>query len=412
MTRSILLIFILVVSTWPAVKTARNVSAAERQSALKSILHSTHASFGEFDNAAALAPFLDRLSKLTPATAIHILHLGDSHTASDDWANAMRKRLQARFGAGGPGFALAGYPFRGYRRFDVAGSSSSGWHTAGTLAAPQAAPGDGRNGLGGVSLSSNSPDQTITLTADAEFIRVFYLRQPGGGSVQLSDDDMPVATIQTDGESGAAYYTHAAQPGTHHYTLRTLESAPVRIFGWVAERPAGLTYEAAGINGIQAPALLDWDPAILADQLAQRDPALIVLAYGTNEAVNAGWTAEGYSKQFSRVLERFRQAAPGASILVIGPPDALFRARAGRFTTAHLSSVIEVQRAVAVRQGCAFWDWRARMGGAGAGREWLRAGLAQPDRLHLTSAGYGLVGELLTGDLMEQYRRFQAAKAE
>ncbi len=46
--------------------------------------------------------------------------------------------------------------------------------------------------------------------------------------------------------------------------LRTLSSAPVRLFGWVAQNHAGVTYETLGINGAQANLMLDWNSAILA----------------------------------------------------------------------------------------------------------------------------------------------------
>ena len=55
--------------------------------------------------------------------------------------------------------------------------------------------------------------------------------------------------------------------------------------------------------------------------IERRNPALIVLAYGTNEAGRKDWTLETYRDMYSQLIGRLRTAAPTATILVVGPPD-------------------------------------------------------------------------------------------
>ena len=372
------------------------------------VKNETAAAGGTLENAAGLVPFFEQLSHPPATGALHVMQYGDSHTASDDWANAMRMGLQSRFGAGGPGFALAGRPFRGYRRFDVWGESSTGWYTDGLVGRT----GDGMYGLGGVSITARSAGQTVSLKAECPELQLFYLQQPGGGQMEFIVDDAPVQTISTDGPLSPGYFKYQPTDGTHEYLLRTMSGSPVRLFGWVAENRSGVTYETLGINGAQAGMLLDWNESIVASQLAQHEPALIVIAYGTNEAVSPRWTVEGYRTAFTEVVQRFRHAAPTASILVVGPPDCEMRVGQRRAPYPHLTEVIEVQRQVAYQHGCSFWDWRARMGGPGAVDEWVNAGLSQPDRVHLTMAGYRMLGDLLISEMMEQYKRFLAVRAD
>jgi lysophospholipase L1-like esterase len=194
--------------------------------------------------------------------------------------------------------------------------------------------------------------------------------------------------------------------------VTTINDAPVRLFGWVAQNHSGITYETLGINGAKAGMLLDWNQTILAGEMASRDPALIVVAYGTNEALSRGWTEADYRSAFTEVIRRLRADAPVASILVVGPPDCLQRYRGRRLPFPHLDDVIEIQRQVALENGCAFWDWRSRMGGAGSVRQWVQAGLSQGDYVHFTGAGYRLVGDMLIEELMDQYNRFLAVRAE
>ena len=96
-------------------------------------------------------------------------------------------------------------------------------------------------------------------------------------------------------------------------------------FGWVTENPKGITYESMGINGAEAALIQRWDEAMHAAYLKRRDPALIVLAYGTNEAGDSKWTEAGYLETFSAILQRLRRAVPASSILVLGPPDRFVR---------------------------------------------------------------------------------------
>jgi lysophospholipase L1-like esterase len=384
------------------------VSPAVRDAALRAIDERTAQPIDILAGGGALVPFFEQLSHPPENMSLHILQYGDSHTASDDWANQLRQDFQGKFGAGGPGYTLPGHPFLGYRRFDSHGSNSRGWYTGGIVTRKD----DGIDGLGGISLTSHTAGEVVTLTVECEQIELHYLRQPGGGQLEFSVDGTALETIDTDGDLGPGLYSYSASAGPHEYRLRTLSAAPVRLFGWVAQNHAGVTYETLGINGAQASLLLDWNPAVLAPELMSRDPALIVLAYGTNEALNRSWTAEQYRTNLTEIIRRLRDAAPVASILLIGPPDCEYRARGRRLPFPHLDQVIEIQRDVALANGCAFWDWRRAMGGEGSVRQWVQAGLGQGDYTHLTGAGYRMVGGMLFDELMAQYNRFQTIRAE
>ena len=385
-----------------------HVSPKVRQAAYEAVSTRAERPAVAIAGAGALVPFFEQISHAQTGGAVHILQYGDSHTASDDWADSMRQALQNKFGVGGPGFTLAGHPFTGYRRFDIRGTSSRGWITEGLVGHP----GDGIHGLSGVSISTVSAGETVSVTSDCEQIKLHYLQQPGGGQLEFSVDGNALDTIATDGELSPGIYQYTSTGGVHEYAVRTLNDSPVRLFGWVAQNRLGVTYETLGINGAQASLLLDWNESILDAEMADREPALIVVAYGTNEALSARWTEADYRAAFTRVLQRLRAAAPLASILVIGPPDCEKRLRGKRVPFPHLEGVIDIQRQSALDTGCAFWDWRSRMGGPGSVRQWVQAGLGQGDYTHLTSAGYRLVGIMLFDELMNLYNHFLTVRNE
>ena len=123
----------------------------------------------------------------------------------------------------------------------------------------------------------------------------------------LSDALVGPAVIDTDGEGMPMVHPLPLGAGTHLLTARTMDRKPVRIHGWVTENSRGLTWEMMGINGAQASIGLKWLDAGLAPVYLHRQPALIVLAYGTNEARNRDWTYEGYRDMFVSLLDKYRR---------------------------------------------------------------------------------------------------------
>lgn len=359
----------------------------------------------------ALVPVFEQLTRLSagqPPKAVHMMHFGDSHTAADEWTGGLRDLFKGKFGDGGSGFSMAGRPFPGYRRFDAPSGASTLWHSYGG----HTGSGDGYFGLGGVSILSSRPGQSVFLDAECDRLEIDYLLQPGGGSLALYDNDQRVDEISTDGELGPGYTAYEISTGQHRFKLVTLDSRPIRLFGWAADRSAGVTYEALGLNGAEAAVIEHWNEAMTATYLQHRNPGLIVLAYGTNEATDPSWDLDSYHTMFGDLLDRLRRAAPAASILVVGPGDRWRNVRGKWQVVDGIDKIIEAQQAACKEHGCAFWNTRERMGGKGAMRDWVYAGLAQWDYVHFTSPGYHRLASVMYGDVIQQFEAYQKTRAD
>nr|MDP9114801.1 hypothetical protein [Acidobacteriota bacterium] len=189
------------------------------------------------ENAAALVPFFEQLYRQQHGELtgpLRALHYGDSHVAADEWTGDIREHLQMTFGDGGSGYSIAGRPWNSYRRLDVKSGSTRGWHSDGLVGRS----GDGIYGLGGVSMSTSAPGQSIFLLAEGQSFELYYLQQPAGGAIQIYDNGTPVDRLSTAGETAPRYFHYDAAPGQHRLEVETLEHAPVRLFGWVAEKPS------------------------------------------------------------------------------------------------------------------------------------------------------------------------------
>jgi lysophospholipase L1-like esterase len=385
------------------------VSSAARAAAQRKVDEYLEASAANpFQQPAALVPFFEQLRRLQATEdkqPVHIIQWGDSHTAADDFTGGLRDAFQERFGNGGSGFSLAGHPFPGYRRFDAHGGGTPLWRTEGG----RAGNGDGWFGLGGIGIVADRPGQSVFLTTECDRLEVQFLQQPGGGRLALYDYDDHLDDINTDGELAAGFVRYMTLPGSHRFLLRTLDRKPVRVFGWVADKAAGVTYEALGLNGAEAGVILKWNPEMLATYVQRRGPALIVLAYGTNEASDPYWHNESYREMFAKLVARLREAAPTATILALGPADRWSVVRGRWQLVSGIDGIIADQQAVCKQLGCVYWDTRERMGGTGAMRDWLYAGLAQADRVHFNSPGYRKLASVLFADLMKQFEIYEHA---
>jgi lysophospholipase L1-like esterase len=182
-----------------------------------------------------------------------------------------------------------------------------------------------------------------------------------------------------------------------------------------AERDqAGVTFDALGINGARADRVLAWDESIFSAHLATRNPDLIIIAYGTNEAGDDDFNAAVFFEQFTALLERLKRAVPGASLLVISPPDRAVRSGRRWMTIATLPIVVAAERRAARDAGVAFWDTYTAMGGAGSIAGWARMSqpLAQADRVHLTGTGYRLIAEAIHAELLRGYLASTQTRAQ
>jgi lysophospholipase L1-like esterase len=361
------------------------------------------------ENPRALQPFFDQLHLLEAdpgSQLVRVIQFGDSHTAGDSFTGALRTLFQQKFGDGGAGFQFAGYPFAGYHIHGTKRAQSTGWMALGTHLKDI---GDGMVGMGGVSLSTDAAGNWVSLDADATSIQVQYLIQPNGGSIEIRDNDNLIATVSTASSDTlapdtAGHFDAPVLPGPHHFEVLTIDPAPVRLLGLSTENSAGVTYEAAGINGAEASLFLRWNEALQQTLMLESNPALIVLSYGTNEAGDRNWTEEGYAAMFQRIIERCRRLAPNASILVVGPPDRAMRAgRRNWKPFAGVDRIVAAQRSVCRQMHCAYWDQRSRMGGLGSMRDWVSISWAQPDHTHFTGEGYTELASALFSDILQQY---------
>lgn len=336
---------------------------------------------------------------------VRVAMYGASGTAADIFTGYVRAYLQRRFGEAGPGFVPMVRMNAWYRHSEVAVESSKQWikeHAVRKTRPPE----EPRLGLMGVSFTTTNKRafarvvpgpglHAATLTGE-----LMYWQGPGGGRFKVRRGEKHV----TDGSSraaapGAGYLALPPGPGDAAIELTPRGDGVVRVFGVALEAAAaGVVVDTLGLEGARAANQLVWDEAVWADNLRRRAPDLVVLSYGTNESTDADVPIEVYREELTQVLARFQRAVPRASCVLLGPSD--YPAGEPR-----LAAIIAIQRELAIRSGCGFWDAQAFMGGPGSMAAWVTSDppLAQADGLHTTRRGSVHKGVAFVDALMFAY---------
>ncbi len=338
---------------------------------------------------------------------VRVLVYGGSHTDADVYPQYIRTYLQDRFGDGGHGFVHSARPWRWYRHADYRVEGAKYWITE--HAQRRKGRNDGLYGLMGCSLAASSKRAFGKVIPRGEAVgseyELYFLRQPKGGSFQVLADGKALATVKTKAaEPGPGYHRFVLPEGQHEIEVKLQGNGEVRLFGMTIERESpGVVVDTLGIAGTRAANMLRWDETIWADNVAHRDPDLVMMFYGTNEAMDEDQPISAYEDDLRAVIARIKSAAPRASCLIMGPGDFPRRNGDGSWSTRpRIDEIIEVQRRVSADEGCGFWDTKAFMGGDLSMPLWAAAqpAMAKSDHIHFTIRGYVRIGMALVDAMM------------
>jgi lysophospholipase L1-like esterase len=388
---------------------------------------------------------------IDPASRVLLLFFGDSHTAGDSMTSRLRVTLQARFGDAGRGMVAAGKPTaRHYYQRDVRYGATGTWKAA--VGGPRS---DGEPyGIAGLRVYGTERGAQLWVETCGDCLagqsvgefELFYYVAPDHGLLRFRVDDQPWQQLVT--KTAPAEPAHPGRhvvpvtDGAHRLTLEHGGGGDIDLFGVVMERPRpGVIVDSLGVVGRRLGTLRSWDWSIIGEQLATRDPKLVVIQYGTNESDDPDLNLEDFARYYDETILRIRAAAPTASILILGPPDVGVReagsqcdklnatkpgakpaAGAGSAgpvipecqyrTPRILGDIIAVEHAAAVRNKVAFFDTFAAMGGADRMDGWFMSEpkVAYKDRVHFTDVGYQAWADDLSSALLRRYARWRTAQ--
>jgi len=378
-----------------------------------------------------LAPFFERLasSERGSGTPVHILQIGDSHTAGDNITNGWREELRSRYGHGGRGVLAAGRPYNGYLTWGVTASQTSGWEVNSIFGRGYANYGPPL-GLSGFSQTARAEGEMLGISADApdqSFDRIIIcaISQPGAGTLTMRLG-FETERFELDGpEQRTICQTMDSDFPQLGASVTTEDDRIVTVTSFATMRQeGGVVLSNLGVSGSQLIHVGRSTEEVATAELAAFAPDLLVIAFGTNEGFSQQLTAAGFESDLRAQVSRLRRlAGRDIPILLIGAPDANTRNRgladnAGTpapcpdpagvnsgarpwYTPTLLAELRDRQRRVARDMELAFWDWDAAMGGRCSAHRWRNRepALMRGDHVHFNQTGGARIGQMLFADL-------------
>lgn len=391
------------------------------------------------ENSKSLAKFYDALknqSTNNAQTPIHIVMIGDSHTASDLISGSLRFELQSKFGNAGRGIFQAGYPYDGFAPLGLTIKSPKKWTMAKSF--PASKSDIGPFALGGyrARVSETNEKYSINAAPGYEFDRISICANTIESRTELGFEILNSrGTINFNEPSGEIDCNIAKLPKTtSQFSLNSIaKQKPVGIssVGIWREGP-GIVLSSFGIVGSQAYDLNNRSLRSIAAELAVLPPKLIIIEFGTNEGFDANFDAQKYKINLERQISNLKAIAPDASFLLIGAPDANKKASgatdtqcaiisdeiaskfpnissesigADYYSPPNLKLVRKVQREIAEKLDVAFWDWFGFMGGECSANS-MATKLEREvlsDRVHFSKLGAQKVGKAIALDIISGF---------
>ncbi len=385
---------------------------------------------------AALSDFYAALQALETGKSrepVTIVHFGDQQIAADRFSGDLREQFQSRFGRAARGLLLPAVQEARGVRFDRGGTwrfLSSAEGSAGLF------------GISGIKASATGNDawmRLITTEAPFEWVEVTLETGPRFGSVIVSVDGV-AKTIATNSPTSDWKTVRISRRG-REVTIRSRGDGEIRVHSiTIGDDKPGVQYVNLGLPKATALTVERWSPALVAADLKRLNPKLVILSYGTVEGFDDSLNISAYQHRVLQAVAQIKTAAPEASLIIIGPPDAarmpsfavtsgggmnacralnqteLLRyerwmrkgdARLARWhAPPKLWEVRETLKRVAAHVKAYYWDWSKIMGGPCGIHAWVHSNppLASPDHVLLTAEGAKRSARAFYNEILSGYR--------
>jgi len=368
--------------------------------------------FIEWYQCDAISHFFDKLNN-SETQKVKVLHIGDSHVQTDYYTGLLRNKLQSVFGYGGRGFI---FPYKSagtHSAYDYITQSSGIWQFSRNI---QRTPLFDM-GIAGATIHTADTNASFSIRFRSSYnsiqpnfrkLRIYCQtnRNSFGITLQLNNDTnkmaIPVFVLPQIGYVDVELPVYPDSIKVSFYRTDTIQTQ-FECSGLDLESidESGIVYSSVGINGAGYKSILKQH--LFESQLQNYQPDLVVIDVGANDFYPNSYNELELANNLQQIIAIIKKAAPQTSILLTNSHD-LWRKKKNVPWTEPFSNFT---RKMAEKHGCAFYDYYRVSGGKMALLQWRKQGLAQPDKVHLTYAGYQFKSELVCNALLTSYREYQ-----
>lgn len=364
----------------------------------------------EWTNADAIEPFFAKLSN-TANRKVKVLHIGDSHIQADFFPGFIRENIQSVFGYGGRGFIFPYSCANTHATYDYKTSDMGVWECAKNVQANPSL----QLGISGVTTRTTDPSagfkfifikQNI-IHKEFDQIKIYCRQGPESFDLKMKCSGMKdTVRIDCNKSTKSAFITVKIPEigDTIQFWVDRNDTSQkyFECYGILIESSSnsGVLYNSVGINGAGYTSILR--QSLFPFQLTELNPDLVIIDVGANDFYPRPIIGPEFQNNLAGVIEMVRQASPKACIVVSCSQDIYKRSK----DIVACKQFSDIARSVAFQKNCAFYDWYHISGGQAAMLKWLKAGLAQRDKVHLNGTGYNVKGEMYLNAILNGYYQF------
>lgn len=339
-----------------------------------------------------------RKLKKSKKSRVRIAWFGDSYSEGDMIVAHLRDTLQRIFGGRGVGYVPITSPAAGARATIL--HTYKGWSRKSIVE---------KNGhLAGISgdawtplenaFASFSVSKMLNWNSLSGFNQLGILYKNNGGSIQLKSTENIELNIS---ESNEIEYEVVDLKNAK--TAKVSAAGNVSLYGLYLNDETGLYIDNYALRGNSGVGNLAIPVATYnrCQELLEYD--LIVLQYGLNATGGKSKNNDWYAEQFDKMVKHMKKSFPNVPILIIGVPDRGQRKGGVVKTMTGIVEMVEMQKNVALRNQCLYWNLFEAMGGENAVVKMVKNNLAAKDYTHVTFKGGQHIAGLFASSFLHLY---------
>jgi lysophospholipase L1-like esterase len=366
-----------------------------------------HPSLNHISNPGSLDSFYKKLYQLktTGKGTISIVHIGDSHIQADYLTEIVRGGLQQFFGNAGRGLVFPYQLAQSNAPPDISSSSNTNWQFN-RLAHPEIPI---TTGISGYGIQTITDGAAISFSLKPEvfgpqtFNRLKFFVDSNESNVWKLEGRSDTTSLFLKKDSSTSQYREILLPeNINNFSFSSLPSGKVKEFYGVSLENSnpGILYHVIGVNGARYDhynqASLFWN------QLGALQADLFIISLGTNEAQAIAFNEKKIQQQLSLFLQKIKEVAPDAAILITTAADSFKKRKSNAVLKQINLSLINYCN----QHHIAAWDLYRITNGYGSAYNWMKRGLMNRDKIHFTTKGYQIQGNLLFNVLSKGYNSY------
>lgn len=353
--------------------------------------------------------FFFKALRNTNLTPVRIAFFGDSFIEGDILCASFRDTLQGLYGGHGVGYVPITSEAPQFRT--TIQHEFENWITYSLVGKQDPNTPLGISGYAFVPLNQNEVTYKPSRKQNPkrfDNIRLFYRNRKNADLTYTLNDTIEHASTLTSSDSLHQLVIKGDNVKSIKFQFNNPDS--LIVYGASFEANSGLYVDNFALRGNSGIGLYGIEPELLSQFNQLQNYKLILLQYGLNivtetDSMDYSW----YKTKMVKVIKRFKEIFPEASIVLIGISD-----RAGNIdgkiqTIPAIVTMRNTQREIARKTQIAFWDLYEAMGGENSIIKFVEATppLAAKDFTHLTFKGGQKISKKLADAILFERNRYE-----